>query len=75
MKNYNTYVGMDVHAKSVTCKGLIKNTGEYKQKIFKQFPYTQNLIDWLKSLPQPLYCAYESGCTGFTPEFCKHLNK
>ena len=66
MENYNTYVGMDVHAKSVTCKGLIKNTGEYKQKIFKQFPYTQNLIDWLKSLPQPLYCAYESGCTGFT---------
>lgn len=65
MEHFSTFVGMDVHAKSVTCKGIVKSTGEYKKRRFKQYPYAQDLINWLKSLPQPVYCAYESGCTGF----------
>lgn len=65
MEHYNTYVGMDVHTRSIVCKGLNVETGEYYSKSFFDCPTSEIVATWLKTLPQPLYCAYESGCTGY----------
>ena len=65
MENYNTFIGMDVHARSIICKGLNVKTGECFNRDFRNCPTPTDLANWIKSLPQPVYCAYESGCTGF----------
>lgn len=74
MRHYNTYVGMDVHTKSIVCKGVNIETGEDYSKSFRnEYTLIDDLTTWLKSLPQPLYCAYESGITGYY--LAKHLQK
>ena len=65
MRNYTTYVGMDVHARSIMCKGMCKRTGELYTKLFVGCPTAVEVHEWLATLPQPTYSAYESGCTGF----------
>ncbi|WP_283170019.1 IS110 family transposase [Curtanaerobium respiraculi] len=63
--NEYTNVGMDVHARSVACKALRPDTGECWSKTFSGEGFEHELLDWLKKLPAPVRCAYESGCTGF----------
>ena len=64
MDKYTTYVGMDVHARSITARAMVKETGETFSKRFTNCPSAEEVASWLSSLPQPIYCAYESGCTG-----------
>ena len=65
MSEYTTQVGMDVHARSVSCKALRPDTGECWSKTFSGEGHEHELLEWLKKLPGPVRCAYESGCTGF----------
>lgn len=65
MSKFNTLVGMDVHARSITCTALVLETGEYRRKRFSNGPTAGDVAAWLDELPQPARCAYESGCTGF----------
>lgn len=64
MDKYTTYVGMDVHARSITARAMVKETGETFSKRLSDCPGAEDVASWLSSLPQPAYCAYESGCTG-----------
>lgn len=64
MDKYTTYVGMDVHARSITARVMVKETGETFSKRLADCPSAEEVAEWLSGLPQPVYCAYESGCTG-----------
>ena len=65
MRNYTTYVGMDVHARSIQASAIDVETGEVSDRSFGGCPTAADVAEWLATLPQPVYCAYESGCTGF----------
>ncbi len=65
MGKYTTYVGMDVHARSITAVSLNIKTGVTSKKHFGSDKGSKDVAAWLSSLEQPIYCAYESGCTGF----------
>ena len=65
MGNYTTYVGMDVHARSIQASAIDVATGEVFSRSFGGCPQAADVAGWLSKLPQPIYCAYESGCTGF----------
>jgi transposase len=58
-----TFVGLDVHAWSVTGHALDGVTGEVWQR--KLTPDPADVWGWLQSLPQPAAAAYEAGPTGF----------
>ena len=60
MNDYTTYVGMDVHARSIMCKGMCKETGELYARLFVDGPSSAEVHEWMASLPQPVYSAYES---------------
>ena len=64
MDNYTTYVGMDVHARSITAKSLILETGETSTKVFKAGYCAADIAQWASKFPMPVYFAYESGCSG-----------
>ena len=61
--NERTFVGLDVHAWSVTGHGLDAVTGEVWQR--KLTPDSSDVEGWLRTLPQPVAVAYEAGPTGF----------
>lgn len=65
MKQYTTYVGLDVHARSIKASAIDVKTGEVFSHSFVNCPSAGDVAAWLYTLPQPIYCAYESGCTGF----------
>ena len=65
MSEYTTQVGMDVHARSVSCKAMRPDTGECWSRTFSGEGHEHELLEWLGKLPGPVRCAYESGCTGF----------
>lgn len=65
MNKFNTLVGMDVHARSITCTAVVVETGEHRSRKLSRSPKAGDVAAWLSELPQPVYCAYESGCTGF----------
>ena len=71
MSEYNTYVGMDVHARSITCTAMVMETGEVKSRTFADCPSAEIVASWICELPGPAYCAYESGCTAYT--LCREL--
>ncbi len=71
MAKFSTYVGMDVHARSAICRGVTPETGEAWSRRFDGAGYGGDVAAWLLGLPQPVYCAYESGCTGF--ELCREI--
>jgi transposase len=58
-----TSVGLDVHARSVVGCGLDVQTGEVLRA--RLTPAHEQVIDWLRSLPQPVRATYEAGPTGF----------
>ena len=60
-----TFVGMDVHARSIAASAVDVETGESFAATFTGDAMESDLAEWLGRLPQPVYCAYESGCTGF----------
>ncbi len=64
MDKYSVYVGMDVHARSVTAQALNKHTGEVHKKRFGAGYGAAEIALWVKGLGKSAYCAYESGCTG-----------
>ena len=63
MLNVTTFVGLDVHARKIAAVALDAMTGEVRSATFG---YDHSAVaDWVKSLPQPAKCVYESGVTGF----------
>jgi transposase len=64
--DYRTYIGLDVHARTVSASGIDLMTGEIKKKRFDQCPGASDIATWIQaSFEGPYYAAYESGCTGF----------
>ena len=66
-----TFVGLDVHAWSVTGHGLDAVTGEVWQR--KLTPDPADIVGWLRTLPQPVQVTYEAGPTGFG--LARHLRR
>jgi transposase len=58
-----TFVGLDVHAWSVTGHALDGATGEVWQR--KLTPDPGDILGWLSGLPGPVKVVYEAGPTGF----------
>ena len=69
MNNATTFVGLDVHARSIKACAFVPATGEIERKSLGYEP--GELTSWIKSLPQPAKCVYESGVTGF--HLCREL--
>ena len=63
MSSERTFVGLDVHAWSVTGHGLDAVTGQVWQR--KLTPAPSDVEGWLRTLPQPVAVTYEAGPTGF----------
>jgi transposase len=58
-----TYVGLDVHARSTHAAALEIASGELRRARFGGA--SDDVIAWLRALPQPLKGCYEAGPTGF----------
>ena len=63
MNNATTFVGLDVHARSIKACAFVPATGEVERKSFGYEP--GEVASWMQSLAQPAKCVYESGVTGF----------
>ena len=63
MKIQRTSVGLEVHARSVVACALDGDTGEVFDR--RLTPNHQDILEWLRSLPDPVAVAYEAGPTGF----------
>lgn len=63
MLNATTFVGLDVHARSIKAVSLDVMTGEIRSATFGYDHIA--VAEWVRSLPQPAKCVYESGVTGF----------
>jgi transposase len=61
--NERTFVGLDVHAWSVTGHALDTDTGEIWQR--KLTPDPGEVLGWVSRLPGPVKVAYEAGPTGY----------
>ena len=61
MRNYTTYVGMDVHARSIQASAVDVTTGEVYSRSFAGCPTAADVAEWLATLPQPVYCAEHRG--------------
>jgi transposase len=60
---YRTFVGLDVHARSVKAFALDVSTGEFWRKSLDNDP--GQVIDWCLTLPGPARAVYEAGPTGY----------
>jgi transposase len=58
-----TYVGLDVHARSTDAAAIDVASGELRRARFGGS--SDEVIAWLRVLPQPLRGCYEAGPTGF----------
>lgn len=63
MRYERTFVGLDVHARSVVACGIDTMTGEVVQA--RLTPDFEELWSWLQALEGPVAVAYEAGPTGF----------
>lgn len=63
MGNERTFVGLDVHAWSVTGHGLDAVTGQVWQR--KLTPDLADILSWVSTLPGPVKVTYEAGPTGY----------
>ena len=59
MSNATTFVGLDVHARSVKACAFVPETGETIRRSFGYEPC--EIASWASSLPKPARCVYESG--------------
>jgi hypothetical protein len=58
-----TFVGLDVHARSVVAGLIDGRTGEVRTT---RAPHaTGDLVGWLRALPGPVHTTYEAGPTGY----------
>jgi transposase len=63
---------MDVHARSVSVRGIDRSTGEIGLRRFGDCPSADDIATWMReNFTGPYYAAYESGCTGF--RLCRDL--
>ena len=63
MMNVTTFVGLDVHARSIKAVALDVLTGEVRSA---GFGYDASAVaDWVRSVDPAAKCVYESGVTGF----------
>jgi transposase len=61
--NEGSWVGLDVHARSVVAGVLDAGSGELRTR---RVPVrTEETVSWLQSLPGPVRVAYEAGPTGY----------
>jgi transposase len=58
-----TFVGLDVHARSVVGHAIDESTGQVWQQLLPTDP--PGIWGWLESLPQPVKVTYEAGPTGY----------
>ena len=58
-----TFVGMDVHARSMHAAAIDVMSGELTRWRFRGDLETP--VAWLRSLPAPVWACYEAGPTGF----------
>jgi len=58
-----TFVGLDVHARSVVACALDDVTGELTRA--RLVPQPEVILAWLRQLPGPVAVVYEAGPTGF----------
>ncbi len=63
MERNRTFVGLDVHAWSVSGHGVDAVTGECWQR--RLTPDPADIFAWVSGLPGPVKVAYEAGPTGF----------
>lgn len=58
-----SWVGLDVHARSVVAGVLDAGSGELRTLGVP--PESELTVEWLQTLPQPVRVAYEAGPTGY----------
>jgi transposase len=58
-----TWVGLDVHARSVEAAALDARSGELRRARFGGG--AEPVVGWLASLPAPVHACYEAGPTGY----------
>ena len=58
-----TYVGLDVHARSTHAAAIEVGSGELRRARFGGG--TEQVVEWLQTLPLPLKGCYEAGPTGY----------
>ena len=63
MLNTTTFVGLDVHARSIKAVALDVMTGEVRSATFGYDAAA--VAEWVRSLDPSAKCVYESGVTGF----------
>ena len=63
MMNVTTFVGLDVHARSIKAVALDAMTGEVRSATFGYDACT--VAEWARSVDPAARCVYESGVTGF----------
>lgn len=59
-----TWVGLDVHARSTHAAAVERESGELQRARFGAG--SEELVAWLRTLPQPVHACYEAGPTGYT---------
>ena len=58
-----TFAGLDVHARSTHAAAIDVVSGELRRSRFGGG--SEEVVAWLRALPQPVYACYEAGPTGF----------
>ena len=61
--NEGSYVGLDVHARSVVAGVIDVGSGEVRS--LRVPPGSEGTVAWLKTLPAPVRVVYEAGPTGY----------
>src|SRR5438094_7513416 len=61
--NEGSWVGLDVHARSVVAGVIDAGSGEVRS--IRVPPGKEGAIAWLNTLPPPVRVAYEAGPTGY----------
>jgi transposase len=61
--NKRTYVGLDVHARSVKGCVIDRETGEILRQSLAA--NDAGVAEWVSELPDPVLVVYEAGPTGF----------
>src|SRR3954469_21153402 len=58
-----SWVGLDVHARSVVAGVIDQGSGEVRS--LRAPPGNDGMVAWLKTLPTPVRVVYEAGPTGY----------
>jgi transposase len=61
--NEGSWVGLDVHARSVVAGVIDQGSGEVRS--LRVPPGPAETVAWLKTLPTPVRVVYEAGPTGY----------